>query len=128
MSAETDERISDLERRVREHRRERDMCGPFPHNSEAAVDKVNKDNTEVPCALGSVSAHTSVLPGQAIPGAVSKASYVQVRRLDGEQEATRTKFHEAIEPPGLYRNDGLSPAYFKPDEGIWDQSYLAKAL
>ena len=53
---------------------------------------------------------------------------VQVRGLNGEPEVTRTKFHGATEPPGLYRNARLSPAYLTPDEGIWDQSYLSKAL
>ena len=60
----------------------------------------------------------------------SKALQVQSRRLDGESEVVRTKFHGAIEPSDVYRdpNVRLSPAYLKPDEGIWDQSYLSKAL
>ena len=42
----------------------------------------------------------------------------------------RAKFHGAPEPSRLYRDPTvrLSPAYLKPDEGIWDQSYLSKAL
>ena len=84
------------------------MCGPLPHDSSAGVDKVNKDNIGV-----IANSHSSVLPGQVFLGAVSKASYVQVRRPEGDQEARRTKFHEAIGPPDLYRNDGLSPAYLR---------------
>ena len=61
------------------------MCGPFPHDSSAGVDKVNKDSTGV-----IAHSHSSVLPGQAILGAVRKASYVQVRSSEGDQEAERT--------------------------------------
>ena len=104
-------RMIELEREVRELRRERDLRGPPPYGRPMPV-----------------STHPYVSQGQPLPGATSKASYVQVRGLNGEPEVTRTKFHEATEPPGLYRSATLSPAYLKPDEGIWDQSYLSKAL
>ena len=86
------------------------------------------ENPGVPRASGSVRAHPYVSPGQAWLGTTSKAPQVQSRRLDCEPEAVRTKFHGATEPPYLYRDQNVrrSPAYLKPDEGIWDQSYLQK--
>ena len=48
----------------------------------------------------------------------------------GESEAARAKDPGVTEPSNVQRNPDarLSPAYLKPDEGIWDQSYLSKAL
>ena len=47
-----------------------------------------------------------------------------------ESEAMRAKSHGATEPPNLYSvpEERMSPAYMKPEEGIWDQSYLSRAL
>ena len=47
-----------------------------------------------------------------------------------ESEAVRAKSHGATEYPDLYRlhEERLSPAYLKPEEGIWDQSYLSRVL
>ena len=103
------------------------MRGPPPHVPFAPAAMANFG---VPCASGPVRSHPYVSPGQAWPGTTSKAPQVQSRRLDGESEAVRTKFHGATEPPDLYRDQNvrLSPAYLKPDEGIWDQPYLSKAL
>ena len=60
----------------------------------------------------------------------SKAPQVQPRRPDGESEAARAKDPGVTEPSNVHRdpNVRLSPAYLKPDEGIWDQSYLSRAL
>ena len=104
------------------------MRGPPPHVPFAPA---ARETFGVPCASGPVRSHPYVLPGQAWPlGSASKAPQVQSRRLDGELEVGRAKFHEAIEPPVMYRDPSfrLSAAYLKPDEGIWDQSYLSKVL
>ena len=112
------DRVEDLQRRVRENRRKRDRSPGL-----AGVDEVNNANIGVSAQLPS-----SVLPGQVVPGAVSTASYVQVRRPERDQEPNRTKFHEAIGPLDVYRSDAFSPAYLKPDEGIWEQAYLSKSF
>ena len=46
------------------------------------------------------------------------------------KEFTRAKYPVDSPPPRMFRETGLapSPAYQKPDEGIWEQSYLSKAL
>ena len=59
---------------------------------------------------------------------VSKAPHVQVGTPRSDRQVPRAKSHENPEPPGMYRAARRSPAYQTPEEGIWDQSYLSKAL
>ena len=74
----------------------------------------------------SAEANQGVIPDGL--GLTSKAP--PLRRQDGNSEAVRAKYHGAPEPSPMYRDLGprLSPAYSEPDKGIWDQSYLSKAL
>ena len=101
--------------------RERDMRRP---TSQAQTTPVAKEVPGVQCASGSVRLSPSGEHCQ------SKAPFVQSRRPEGEPEVARAKDPGVTDPPNVQRNPDsrLSPAYMKPDEGIWDQSYLSKAL
>ena len=58
--------------------------------------------------------------------------HVQVSKPSGETQIPKAKPSDNSEPPGIYREvrqeTQLSPAYQTPDEGIWEQTYLSKAL
>ena len=94
------------------------MRGPPPQERPQQDDV---SHIRVPSAPGSVRAHPYMQP-------MSKAPHVQVRKPTGETHIPKAKSHENSEPPGVYRATQLSPAYQTPDEGIWDQTYLSKAL
>ena len=58
----------------------------------------------------------------------SKATHVQVSKPTGDMQIPKAKSYVNSEPPGVFGGTQLSPAYQTPDEGIWEQTYLSKAL
>ena len=52
----------------------------------------------------------------------------RVGMLRSDRQIPRAKAHENPEPPGVHRSTILPPAYQVPEEGIWNQYYLSKAL
>ena len=58
----------------------------------------------------------------------SKATHVQVSKPTGEMQIPKAKSYVNYEPPGVFGGTQLSLAYQTPDEGIWEQTYLSKAL
>ena len=81
---------------------------------------------EVPSAVPPVSQPPCVTPH----GLQFKAPPIQTRGVDDNVNASRAKSHGAPDSSFLFRDPDvrLSPAYLKPDEGVWDQTYLSKAL
>ena len=117
-SALRDERMTALEQQVSRLCQALEMRGPPPQERPEQGD-VNY--SRVPSASGSVRAHPYRPP-------TSKAPHVQVGRPISDTQIPRAKSHENPEQSGVYRTARLSPAYQTPEEGIWDQSYLSKAL
>ena len=58
--------------------------------------------------------------------------HVQVSKPSGETQIPKAKSSDNSEPPGIHREvrpeTQLSPAYQTPEDGIWEQTYLSKAL
>ena len=58
--------------------------------------------------------------------------HAQVNKPSGEMQIPKAKPSDNSEPPGIHREvrpeTQLSLAYLTPEEGIWEQNYLSKAL